>query len=275
MEDLQKPNRIMTRLKEVLAKRGGKYRGFADGQESVMFNVYTNVEYSSVIPDHRGISVKLSLDAPPGRARASQSDARVNFWKHGSGNRLMQGGLIALIWKSGSQIDVHLGTVSSPMNELTDSAKTSRETICIRVIFFDPDVTLRILNALKRPETQRGDIKITLEVPGMFEAVRPFLEALRVEPESLPFAKYLVHCPPEFFESIKIDPPKYALVPGFSYQLASLFPPEAEVADLRMFPSNPASVAAARETLKLSRLDSSQADSVIDTLTRELSLIQG
>jgi len=239
-----------------------------------MFNVYTNVKFSSLVPDRRGISLSLSIDAPPGRARSAQSRVRANYWDTVGKKRLMQGGLVALVWKSGTNIDVNLGIIASSLRDLTDSAKRHNERLDLRVVFFDSNIELRILEILKRPGEGNRTV-LLLESPVMFEAIRPFLEALRVEPESVPFAKYLVHHAPAIFKTLKINPPRYALMPGFSYELSSLFPEEAGVQELRMIVTNPNSVEAARQELRRSRLDPSQADAIVDALTRELSLIQG
>jgi hypothetical protein len=268
--------RSKTRLSELILSKGGKYRGFADGQDGVMFNVYTNIEFSSLVPDRRGISVSLSMDTPPGRARSTQLKTRTSFWESVAGKRLMQGGLIALVWKSGNEIDVNLGIIASSLRDLTQSVRgDNNKRLDVRVVFFDPSVELRILEALKRHGDQRNRTTVILEASVMFEAIRPFLEALRVEPESVPFAKYLVHRPPAFFDTLKIDPPKYASVPGFAFELSSLFPDESGVQELKMVATDPNSVEMARQELRRSRLDPSQADAVVDALTRELSLIQG
>jgi hypothetical protein len=239
-----------------------------------MFNLYTNVKFYSLVPDRRGISISLSIDAPPGRARSTQSRVRATYWESVGTKRLMQGGLVALVWKSGTNIDVNLGIIASSLRDLTDSAKRDNERLDLRVVFFDSNIELRILEILKRSGEGNGTI-LLLESPVMFEAIRPFLEALRVEPESVPFAKYLVHHAPAFFNTLKINPPRYALMPGFGYELSSLFPEEAGVQELQMIVTNPNSVEAARQELRRSRLDPSQADAIVDALTRELSLIQG
>lgn len=240
-----------------------------------MFNVYTNVKFASLTPDRRGLSVNFSFDAPPGRAQSPQSRARVLFWQGMSGKRLMQGGLIALVWKRRREVSVHLGVLASSVKEITDSVKDSQNRVSARVVFFDPEVELRILNSLKHPQEEIHFTKVMVEAPVMFEAIRPFLEALRVEPESIPFKRYLTLHSPEFFRGFEMVPPKYARAPGFAYQLAPLFPPESGISDLKMVISDPGSVANAREVLKQSRLDPSQADAVVDTLLREVSLIQG
>lgn len=239
-----------------------------------MFNVYTNVHFNSLFPDRRGISVSLTLDAPPGRARDSQPKARVAFWEGMSGKRMMQGGLIALVWKSGTSVDVYLGVLASSLRDVTDSVKQSKEVLAVRVVFFDSSVELRILSALKSPEIT-SDTKLLVEAPIMFEAIKPFLEALCVEPETIPFGRYLAHRPDNYLRTVNISPPSYACIPGFRYQLSSLFAENPR--DLMLSVNDPASIDFARQELRRpgSRLDPSQADSVISALTREVTLIQG
>lgn len=118
-------------------------------------------------------------------------------------------------------------------------------------------------------------MKLLIEAAVMFGSIRPFLEALRVEPESVPFGLCLVHRPPEFFRTLQISPPAYATLPDYSFQLASLFPADSGVDDLNLVASDPASIESARDILKRSSvLDPSQADATVDALTRELSLIR-
>src|SRR3984957_19336511 len=90
-------------------------------------------------------------------------------------NRLMQGGLVALVWKSGTNIDVNLGIIASSLRDLTDSAKRHNERLDLRVVFFDSNIELRILEILKRPGEGNRTV-LLLESPVMFEAIRPFLE---------------------------------------------------------------------------------------------------
>lgn len=265
-----------TQLDELLKKRGGKYRGHAVGQDTVLFNVYTSAEFLTITPSQRGLTVGISIDAPPGRARAPQAKSRAQFWESMSSKRLMQGGLVALVWQRSGITEVHLGTIASSLKDLTDSAKQKGDRVDIRLSFFSPEVELRILQELRIPVKQRTSTKLLIEATVMFESVRPFLEALRTEPESVPFARYLVHHPLDFYRNLQIAPPAYARLPDFSFQLASLFPPESGVDDLKLVVSSPASIESAREVLKRSsRLDPSQADAMVDALTREVSLIQG
>ncbi|KAG6830463.1 hypothetical protein H0H92_000616 [Tricholoma furcatifolium] len=262
-------------LQGILKNNGGRYRGSINSQESIMFNIYTGVKFSSLVAERRGLSVALSFDAPPGRARAAQPKSRRVFWEGMSGKRLMQGGLVALVWKRGNEVDVHMGILASSVKEVADSAQTSKDRVSARVVFFDTDIELRILNVINDPNQLYGTV-IMVESSVMFEAIRPFLDALqRVEPEAVPFSQYLVHCPSGYFPGFGVLPPRYARTPGFTYQLAPLFPAESNIDDLKLDVSDPESILHARHQLKQSRLDPSQAEAVVDALTREVALIQG
>ncbi|KAH9839366.1 P-loop containing nucleoside triphosphate hydrolase protein, partial [Rhodofomes roseus] len=264
-----------TRLADLIRRRGGKYRGHIAGQEAVLFNIYTNVSFASITPDHRGLSIGLGLDSPPGRARNAQTSARVAFWENMASKRLLQGGLVALIWKHrNGEIAVHLGTISSPTRELIQSA--SQDRVSIRVAFFDAELELRAIEDLKHSDQDEGSVKLLVEATVLYESVRPFLEALRVEPELVPFSNYIVHRPPGFLNRTVIAPPAYARLPGFSFQLSSLFLPDAGVDDLKLTVTDQDSIVAARQLMReRSILDPSQADAVVMALTTELAMIQG
>ncbi|KAJ8523127.1 hypothetical protein ONZ45_g408 [Pleurotus djamor] len=251
-DDLQQGPRAVTPLSQLLRKGGGKYR--STGPEGIL---------------------PSPLPPPPGRARADNAQTRAAFWEGMSGKRMMQGGLVALVWKRGAHIQTHLGLLSSSSKDIASSAKQSPDTVSARVVFFDPEVELHILDTFKHRSYDPDEVKLFVEATVMYEAIRPFLEALCVVPETLPFSRYLPHFPPDSFKTVKIEPPKYATAPGFRFQLASLFDPDADVDDFVMNASSPASTNAARLALRRSRLDPSQAESVVDSLTREVSLIQG
>lgn len=265
-----------TQLDQVLQRGGGKYHGHADNEDTVMFNVYTNAEFTGITPDRRGLSAGLIVDTPPGRARAADANRRASFWEGMSGKRLISGGLVALVWQRPAGIDVHLGTISSSIRDHAASAKQNASRIAIRVSFFDTEIQLRILQELRRPLEERGDLKLLVEATVMFASVRPFLEALCIEPTKLPFSRYLVLRPPGELGKVKIDIPVYARDPEFSFQLASLFPSEAGVDNLLLSVTDSDSVESARLELRTrSGLDPSQADAIVDALTREWALIQG
>lgn len=109
-----------------------------------------------------------------------------------------------------------------------------------------------------------------------FEGFHPFLEALKRDPECLPFSRYLRHQSREELSQIEVDPRAYSLTPGFSFELKDLFPLSAGVRSLRLTTSNPHSISDTRSQLvNASRLDASQANAIIDSLTKEVALIQG
>ncbi|KAG1904255.1 uncharacterized protein F5891DRAFT_1206968, partial [Suillus fuscotomentosus] len=273
-DDLKTQSRKKTKLAELLKNKGGKYRGQADTQDSLMFNVYTGVDFVSLVPDWKGISASIVVDAPPGRARSNNSHMRTSFWE--SGKRLSQGGLIALVWQSGNDISVHLGVIASSLKDITECVKRDPDRVKLRIVFFDTKLELRILQELRNTQTFGQNIKMLVESSVMYEAIRPFLEALKGEPEEVPFPRYLVHRPPGFLNTCKVDPPRYSTMPGFAFNLSCLFPDKTDVEDLTLSATDNQSIENARAELRRgSRLDPSQADAVVDALTREVSLIQG
>lgn len=275
LDDLEKTDGT-ARLSELIQRGGGKYKGHSDGRDAVLFNIYTNAEFLEIKPDRRGLSISMSIGTPPGRARASEANRRVAFWESMSGKRLLSGGLVALVWQRDTGVEVHLGTIASSIRDHTASARLSPNRIIVRIAFFDPKVELAILRELRQPFHERVGMKLLIEATVMFASVKPFLEALRIEPTSIPFSRYLCHQPPGALNTIKVDPPAYAKQGHFTFQLASLFLPGEEIEDLKLDVSDEDSVRGVRESLRIrSRLDPSQADAVVDALTRELSLIQG
>ncbi|KAL1670096.1 hypothetical protein GGF50DRAFT_122799 [Schizophyllum commune] len=264
-----------TQLSAILENRGGKYRGANDELDSVLFNVYTGVKFETLTPDRRGLAVKLNFDTPPGPARNPRPAQRATYWQTNSGKRLMQGSLIALAWKEGGEVAVHLGLIGSTVKEISDAAQRSADRISVKIHFFDSDLQFRILNVLKLGDNTRDGVKLLIEAPVMYEAVRPFLEALKtVEPTEIPFGEYIVHHPAGHFKNVIVPPPNYARAPGFRFDLSSLFQ-EGDDEHLELDATDKTSIALCRQELRRSRLDPSQADAVVDTLTREVALVQG
>ena len=269
-----------TELAAILAKKGGKYRGNGEGNDSTMFNVYTGVKFHSITPDHRGISVNITFDTPPGQARQSSGRARAAFWESTGGKRIMQGGLIALIWSRNNarDIDVHLGTIASSSKEIASSAMQLEDRVSSRIAFFDPDVEVRILNVLRHSFITEADEILLVEAPVMYQSIQPFLVGLTTEPEIIPFKEYLVHQPQRYFNTHDVKPPRYTSYPQFKYHLECLFDAGAREPGftLDMVVNDPDSLELARNELKNgSRLDESQVDAMVSALTRDVALIQG
>ncbi|KAK1220258.1 hypothetical protein PQX77_016994 [Marasmius sp. AFHP31] len=257
-----------TQVEQLMQKNGGVYR--TTGYNSVMFQVYTNVEFSPVKAQRRELTVGLILDAPAGDARSTDRKAREEYWKRS--RRLTSGGLICLVLARGANLTIYPGTVVSTNTEVAESAKTYDDQIEIRVRFFDPEVELKALRRDKaKPDHSSHSLLIDNNI--MFEAIRPFLETLQTaEPTSIPFRRYISEH--SKLQALQIHPPRYALSPRFGFQLECLSKNGEYIHPLNA--NDPASVIRARRQLReLSYLDDSQCDAMVDVLTREVALIQG
>jgi len=184
----------------------------------------------------------------------------------------MLGGLVALVWKPKDEpVEVHLGVIASASRELVDHVRQYQDTLFLRISLFDASVQLRVLRELRSPSSNPGQ-HFLIESPVLYDSVKPFLEALCRVPEDIPFSDYLVLQSKEDLKKRVVAPPRYAAMPGFRYNLSSLFDDDKQVSlDVR----SEESFFRARKMLETSRLDPSQADAVMDTLTREVALIQG
>ena len=269
----RKKNEKPTQLESLVEKKGGAYR--TTGRDSVFFQLYSNVEFVPRPPEatRKGVSVGLMLDAPPGgTARDKDWKKRVAFWEHS--RRLQGASLVALVVVSGANrtFRVHLGVVASYAKDISESAKHEQDRIQIRVVFFDTDVELMALRG-DRLCTGRAEFAVLVDNSVMFESVRPFLHKLQtIEPTEIPFSRYIA--PGGSLREVQILPPKYALAPGFKFKLQCLAKPRQSISDLDV--ANPLAIRRARDELvKFSILDPSQAEAVVDTLTKEVSLIQG
>ncbi|KAF8748911.1 P-loop containing nucleoside triphosphate hydrolase protein [Rhizoctonia solani] len=198
------------------------------------------VEFEPLELNNRGISVGIEFDTPPySRARSNRPAVRAEYWQQVSKKRLMQDGLVALIWKDYlGNVDVYVGTVASFGGDLVDCSRKpeGQYRVSIRVSFFDAKANIRIVQALQN-RRRHNDTRFLIEAPVFYEGIRPFLEALKREPELLPFAQYLRLQSKQELTRTVIGPPLYSRTPG--------------------------------------RMDPSQADAVVDSLTREVALIQG
>ncbi|KAG9009435.1 hypothetical protein FRB93_005371 [Tulasnella sp. JGI-2019a] len=267
-----------TSLTKLLASDGGLYKSPNDGSESAVFSVYTGVEFKKLSCDiNHGLSIEILFNAPAGRARQATAAARAAYWESVGRKRLMQGGLVALVWKTGfgeGDTKIYLGIITSFLDDLIQSTKQSNDRVALKISFLQPEANMRILASLQRGGAAAEGRKCLVEAPIMFESIRPFLETLKqVTPTSIPFARYLAHPENGTLQGVQLQLPAYACVPNFSVDLSCLFNTPTQ---LKLHPSDPGSVERARLTLKAqSRLDPSQADAVLNTLVSEVSMIQG
>lgn len=275
--DLRNPSR-KTSLQPLLDKRGGRYTAQVSHMDSAMVNLYTSVDLIRIATDKRGISIELKMDTPPGSARVKSAGKRAEYWKAVSRKRLMQGGLVCLLWKKANEILLFFGLISSSADDLLKSVRFDPESLSLRIKFFDPSINLKVMEwcQLDRRD-RRAHTVLLIEAPVMYESIRPFLQALQREPTGVPFAQYLVHQREHHArgQPMQVNRPRYTIArPNFIWDLSCLFN---ETQDLpRMNPADPISVEQARLALKASsRLDGSQADAMVDCLTKEFCLIQG
>ncbi|KAG9045578.1 hypothetical protein FS837_006065 [Tulasnella sp. UAMH 9824] len=247
--------------------------------DSVMFCIYTGVNFKTMECDgRRGLAVDLTFDTPRGRASDPSPAKRSAYWESVGKRRLMQGGLLGLLWippsSSTGDIRFYLGTVTSHLDDIRRSARQSANRLALKVSFFDTEVDIRILKALQQRRPSDEGTKILVEAPIMFESIRPFLETLKSRPPtSIPFSRYIAHHDSGDLSSVTIDPPAY-VTPRFAFNLDCLFDYTPPI-NLSLQPRDELSVQNARNALKRSRLDPSQADAMINALISEVSLIQG
>jgi hypothetical protein len=257
-----------TTLEQLLSSKGGAYK--TSGTNSVFFHLYTGVEFALVRAERQRFTVDLRLDAPPGAARDKSWRKRTEYW--GQSKRLQHANLVALILISPNQFHVYLGTIISTGRDIGVSAKQDAETVHLRVSFFDAEIEMMALR--RQPiSINTSEYAILLDNNIMFEALHPFLETLQnVEPTSIPFSHIISSS--ESLESLSVQPPRYARVPGFKFDLQCLARSGENVPSLDASDEMSALIAR-RELQASSDLDPSQVDALVDALTREVSLIQG
>ena len=262
--------REQTELEKLLAKGGGLYR--SSGKNSVIFNVYTDVQYAQLSTRSQGFMIGLTIRCPPGSGRDPEWKKRVDYWKHVGSKKLTSGSLVALVLVSRGSSRAYLANLVSSADDIAESAKHLEDYIQIKATFFDPEVEI---DALKKEKItiDMNTFAILIDNGVMFESVRPFLKTLStIDSTSVPFSRHI--CAQASLNNVEIHPPRYTTATGFRFKLQSVAKPGQIIDSLDV--RDPASVARARDQLRqFSVLDPSQADSVVDSLTREVSLIQG
>ena len=259
-----------TQLERVLAKGGGLYK--SAGNNSVIFTLYTDVRYATLSTGSRGFSIGLRVQCPPGPARDPEWMKRADYWKHAGSKKLTSGSLVALVLVSRGSSKAYLATLVSSADDIADSAKHSTDFVQVRATFFDPEVEIEALRE-EKITIDANTFALLIDNGVMFESVRPFLKALStVDSTSIPFGRYI--CAQDSLTGVDVRPPRYATVPDFRFELQSVASPGQVIDPLDI--NDPASIARARAQLRqFSVLDPSQADSIVDSLSREVSLVQG
>jgi hypothetical protein len=262
--------RRQTELEKIMEKGGGLYR--SSGRGSVTFSVYTDVHYAGLSRKSQGFSTGLTLRCPPGPGRGSDTKKRLDYWKNAGSKRLTSGSLVTLVLVSRGSSKAYLANLASSADDIAESAADSTECIQVNVIFFDPEVEMDALRK-ERITIDENTFALLVDNGVMFESIRPFLKTLgTIDSTLIPFNRYI--CAQDSLSTVDVCPPKYATAPGFRFELQSVAKPGERIDPLNV--NNTESIARAREQLRrLSVLDPSQAESVVNSLTREVSLVQG
>ena len=261
-----------TKLEKILEQNGGSYR--TSGPDSLFFQIYTNVEFLAGPPEanRNGVAVTLVIDAPPFEAaRDRDAKKRFGYWEHS--RRLQGSSLVVLMVISDHTVRAYLGVIASFGKSIAESSKYDKGRIQVRVSFLEPEVESMALRGERLNCTQES-FAVLVDNGVMYESVRPFLHKLQTaEPTEIPFSRYIAA--QGSLEAVSILPPKYARAPGFKFDLQCLARPGTTFIS-NLDASSSLAIARARDQLKkFSVLDPSQVDAVMDTLTREVSLIQG
>lgn len=257
-----------TTLEKLLASKGGAYK--TSGLNSVFFHLYTGARFAPLKAERRNFTVGLILDTPPGAPRDQSGKRRAEYWEHSK--RLQHGSLVALILISPGRLQVFLGIIISMGADIAESAKADVNTIQLRISFFDAEIELMALR--RQPiSINKSTCAVLLDNNIMFESLHPFLRTLQnVEPTFIPFSNFLSYS--GRLDSLPVEPPRYARVPWFKYNLQCLARSGMDIPTLDV--NDETSVALARQRLlHSSDLDPSQVNALVDALTREVCLIQG
>ncbi|KAK3823144.1 MAG: P-loop containing nucleoside triphosphate hydrolase protein, partial [Benniella sp.] len=290
-EDLMNPlkNGLMSFLDALSKTSKGKeeellrqkvFKGNNEGinaNANVNVDVYGDVQFHKVECDIHGKDFATVTFAQPYQNRNSLLGRRRAFWEQSKG-RLMQGGLVLMVRRSNNRDaesssvpDIVLGVVAErePRKLAMDEEHAS-----ILISLMDPKLYFAMIDATNPRENRQWFL---VEPSGaFFESYRPVLEVLQTRlPSTMPFGKYMAPTNEEaeaMLPEVKIDPPMYARAPGFRFDLSVLMNGQ----ELKLDVTNPESPAMVLDALQRCKtLDDTQARALVNTLCREVSLING
>ncbi|KAF9428398.1 hypothetical protein BGZ94_002538 [Podila epigama] len=239
-------------------------------------NVYGNVKLLGMSTRKNAEGhIDLEFDQPT-QVKGLGMGRRIDFWER-SRNRLMHGGLICLMSRNvHNDASQNHRLILAVITGRDSKAMAKNETRAnISVVLADVMQFVHLLNTARTQPMERWYI---VESPGAyFGAYQPVLKALQnLIPASLPFGKYLAPTAEEgaTMDGVHdfIDPPIYALAPDFQYDLSVLLDGQRCNLDVR----DALSIHEAnRLLLERKCLDETQTRALIDTLCREVSIING
>lgn len=252
--------------------------------QDVSVNAYGNVEFlgTNVENQYRG-SIRVSFDQPP-QIKGKPVLQRRIFWER-SRRRLIQNSLVCFIYPEEGQGDVgsqdpnnrelrlSLGVIHT--RDFAEMAKNAEKAV-IHVTMANNTDYCQLVRAVKKKVISPKDVFMVESMGGYFESYRPILQALQtIEPGTMPFGKYLAPTEgqPTSGSFTLVDPPRYALAPGFEFDLGVLLQSRVRChLNVRDTSSRQRAVAALRTH---SLIDDTQSQALVDSLCREVALICG
>lgn len=219
----------------------------------------------------------------PGPVRTLSSQKRKEWWQ--SSKRLQSGGLICLLDRTGSPIFCSVSATGlMDMDGHRDESKEGAKTLKGYNVFDDPEVAFAVLSLVETNGSNlesilhgfmngpgRGQERI-IEFPGiLLQSFQPTLKAMQRMSETLdmPFRDLVASEVSGIKAVAQVDPPAYTRLQNFRYDLSCL---TADGSNVSFSPGEgfDESLLSSKSTL-----DHAQTRSIIDALSRKLSLIQG
>ncbi|KAG0070541.1 hypothetical protein BGZ92_004435 [Podila epicladia] len=251
--------------------------------DQVSLNVYGNVQVFGMASETNTTgNIEIGFSQPPQILETGQESRRIEFWER-SKNRLMHGGLVCLVNRAQGLLDGNHDAFT-PNFQLILAVIARRDTKLlakdekvarISITLSDPLQYLLLLNSASEKLSKHWFL---VESPGAyFGSYHPILKALQhIIPASLPFGKYLAPTIKEQAEIQNVrnfvDPPIYARAPTFQYDLSVLVKGQ----ECRLDVNNITSAERVVRALQThSSLDDTQATALVNTLCREVALING
>ncbi|OCF35130.1 hypothetical protein I316_03171 [Kwoniella heveanensis BCC8398] len=252
-------------LSALLQRGGGRWRS-EDSSDSTDLNIYADAKFHAVQLVKDELCVVLSLRTP--KNAGSSSELR---------KKLGQGAMVGLLMRSldssgTDELKVFLGEVKQ---DVTWNAIRRSQ---VHVNFHSSEVFIAAIKFFGSSRSQAADQEASMvffEVPGfLLGTLMPFLERLQtMDPWNVPFQQYIAGTTDSNLPIPHIDPPRFARDDKFVYNLDRLV---SNPGGLRMRPSHPVQVKEAHETLLIhSPLDESQASALLDSMSREVAIVEG
>jgi hypothetical protein len=240
--------------------------------------IYSNVTVDSAQFDRKGLVFRLRFQQPA-RFRGLPPAQRIRHWK--TIRSLEAQSLLCLV---SNRLDLHcFFTVVKK-----DEKELGKDTnwCWVDVVLADGDDSTREkLLLLLTAKKQKADTLVLVEFTGvLLMSYKTILENLQTRSRHpyLPFANLL--CPvasdlkpyDQLFNTVKIQPPLYALSDGFEYDLTPLKKDSASPAPLLLSPdASPDDEGLLAKLENETTLDAGQCKGLVVGLTQELALIQG